>query len=78
MPVELPDQFQGATSYIMTDYIKYIEAQGARVVPLINSDPWYVTKEKVGKLDGILIPGGGGDYLEMAKNILNYVIESNS
>jgi len=69
--------FEGVTSYIMTDYIKYIEAQGARVVPLIYGESKQVTSDKVSKLDGILIPGGGGDYYEMAKNVLNQVIEYN-
>jgi hypothetical protein len=28
------DRFKGKTSYVMADYVKYIEAQGARVVPM--------------------------------------------
>ena len=36
--------FAGYTSYIMSSYVKYIEAQGARVVPIVWGEDDLVTK----------------------------------
>nr|XP_021181477.2 gamma-glutamyl hydrolase A [Helicoverpa armigera] len=46
------------TSYIAASYVKDVEASGARVVPiLIGKDRAYY-EELMGKLNGVLIPGG--------------------
>lgn len=69
--------FDGYTSYIMAAYVKYVEAQGARVVPIIYGESWETTKDKLDQLDGVLFPGGGGDYLEVGRKILDYVTDQN-
>ena len=61
----------------MTAYVKFMEAAGARVVPLIMGEPEEVTMEKLSKLDGVLFPGGGGDYTEWGGKIIAKIIEYN-
>lgn len=56
--------FKPYNSYIMAAYVKYIEASGARVVPIINEETNSTTLQKLEHLDGVLYPGGGGlDYI---------------
>ncbi|CAH0729721.1 unnamed protein product, partial [Brenthis ino] len=46
------------TSYIAASYVKDVEASGARVVPiLIGKDRSYY-KQLMGKINGVLLPGG--------------------
>jgi len=61
----------------MAAYVKYMEAQGARVVPIIYGESWETTLDKLEKVDGVLFPGGGGDYIEVGKKILEYVKAKN-
>lgn len=64
-------------SYILSTYVHFVKSQGARVVPIILGEPEEVTRDKVSKLNGILFPGGAGDYLDIGKRILNQVMEIN-
>jgi gamma-glutamyl hydrolase len=61
----------------MSAYVRYIEAAGARVIPLIRDDPDEVTLDKLSKIDGVLAPGGDGDYLKIGKLIMDQVIKYN-
>lgn len=70
-------QFAGYNSYMMTAYVDYIQAAGARVVPLIVGEPREVTLEKLSKLNGVLFPGGGGDYLEYGRFIFETIKQYN-
>ena len=68
---------KGYRSYIMDSYVRFIEAQGAKVVPLIWGEPREVTLDKLSKLNGVFLPGGGGDYVEYGRFILQTVQEYN-
>jgi gamma-glutamyl hydrolase len=70
-------RFEGTDSYMMAAYVKFMEAAGARVVPLIWNEPEDVTMEKLSKLNGVLFPGGAGDYVEYGRNIINQLMEYN-
>jgi hypothetical protein len=70
-------RFEGYTSYIMKSYVDSLEASGARVVPLIVTEPESVTNEKLSKLNGVLYPGGDGDYLEYGRNLFWRIKEMN-
>lgn len=70
-------EFDAYNSYIMSDYIKYMEQSGARVVPLIHGEPWGATKDKLDFVNGVLFPGGGGDYYDFGEKIYNYGKEKN-
>ena len=61
----------------MAAYVKFMEAAGARVVPLILGETEEVTLEKISKLDGVLFPGGDGDYIEMGGKIIRKIMEYN-
>ena len=59
----------------MEAYVEFMEAAGARVVPLIATDPTSKTDEKLKILNGVLFPGGDGDYLEIGDHIYKSLIE---
>ena len=55
----------------MTSYVKYMEAAGARVVPIIYGESEEETLEKLSKLDGVLFPGGDGDNYDIGQFVFN-------
>ena len=60
-------RFENYTSYIMSSYVKYMEAQGARVVPIVWGEDKELTLTKVKHLDGVLFPGGDGDNVDIGR-----------
>ena len=62
-------RFEGYSSYLMSAYVTFMESAGARVVPLILGETWDVTLDKINRVDGILFPGGDGDYIEFGRTI---------
>ena len=62
----------------MSAYVKYIQASGARVVPIVNEETNSTTLEKLKHLDGVLYPGGGGlDYIYKGKYVFDQIKEFN-
>ena len=57
----LTDTPINGTSYIAASYVKYAEAGGARVVPLIFDEPLDVFQTKLAGINAVLLPGGGAD-----------------
>jgi gamma-glutamyl hydrolase len=47
------------------------------VVPIVNGTDHETLKDLLGKLDGILYPGGGGDYYDTGEFIFNYIRDQN-
>jgi gamma-glutamyl hydrolase len=70
-------RFDGYDSYLMAAYVKFVEAAGARVVPLIWGEPVEVTMDKLSKLNGVLFPGGANDYNDFGRMIIGKLIEYN-
>jgi len=70
-------RFDGYNSYIMTSFVNWVQAAGARVVPLIVGEPGEVTLDKLSKLNGVLFPGGDGDYMDYGRFILNKILDYN-
>ncbi|TVU20581.1 hypothetical protein EJB05_36795, partial [Eragrostis curvula] len=69
-----------ATSYIAASYVKFVEAAGARVVPLIYNEPEERILEKLKLLNGVLFTGGSvkrGPYFETVKKVFQYVLDRN-
>ncbi|XP_066366556.1 gamma-glutamyl hydrolase 2-like isoform X2 [Miscanthus floridulus] len=69
-----------ATSYISASYVKFVEAAGARVIPLIYNEPEERLLEKLSLLNGVLFTGGSekqGVYFETIKKIFQYVLDKN-
>ena len=64
-------RFANYTSYIMGAYVKYIEASGARVVPIIWGEPEEDILEKLKHIDGVLFPGGDGDDYDLGKFVFD-------
>ena len=80
------NQLYNKKTYIMASYTKYLEGQGARIVPLIITDSDEVNLAKIDKLNGVLFPGsplgrngkpGGGDYYELGKKVMEKVRKIN-
>ena len=69
--------FEQYESYIMSSYVKYFEAQGARVVPLLITQSDEEIYEQLEKLNGVVMPGGNGNYLDLGEKILNKVKKIN-
>ena len=46
----------------MGAYVRYIQASGARVVPLIEGESEEILLHKLNHINGVLFPGGDGDY----------------
>ena len=61
----------------MASYVKWFEAAGARVVPVIMGESWDVTLEKLSKLNGIFFPGGDGDFYAWGKPMFDQVKDYN-
>jgi anthranilate/para-aminobenzoate synthase component II len=70
-------RFANYNSYIMTSYVDYIQAQGARVVPLIVNETMEVSFEKLKKLNGVVMPGGDGDYQDYGGFLYEYIKQFN-
>ena len=70
-------RFANYTTYIMKSYVDWVEAVGARVIPLINGEDQNVTIEKLSKVNGVLFPGGDGDYLEYGRFVYEQIKQIN-
>lgn len=65
---------------IPASYVKFVESAGARVIPLIHTDPWDKTLEKLNLVNGVLFTGGWakvGLYFETAKKIFQVALARN-
>jgi len=70
-------RFENYTSYIMSTYVNFLMAAGARIVPLIYSDSQEDILENMRNLNGVLFPGGDGDFGVNGQFIFNKVLEFN-
>ena len=66
-------RFSGYNSYIMKSYVDWIEAQGARVVPLIVNEDRKLTADKLRRMNGVLFPGGDGNYSSFGRFVFDTV-----
>lgn len=69
-----------ATSYIGASYVKFVEAAGARVIPLVYNEPEDRLLEKLSLLNGVLFTGGSekeGVYFDTIKRVFQYVLDKN-
>lgn len=70
-------RFAGKSTYLMQAYVNFMESAGARVVPILSTDSESVVADKLSKVNGVLFPGGDGDYLEVGKIIYDSLIAKN-
>jgi len=65
----------------MAPYVNQLQANGARVVPLVSGWDIQVTEKLLPQINGILLPGNGpnaGDgYFEFAEYLLDRAVEIN-
>ncbi|XP_048498815.1 gamma-glutamyl hydrolase 2 isoform X2 [Beta vulgaris subsp. vulgaris] len=67
-------------SYIASSYVKFVESAGARVIPLIYTDPLHILLDKLELVNGVLFTGGWakrGLYFEVVREIFKRVLEKN-
>ncbi len=68
-------------SYIAASYVKFLEAGGAKVVPILVTESLEAVSKLVLQLNGVLFTGGTADfnsrsiYYNQVKNILNTMRE---
>lgn len=67
-------RFSGYSTYLMRAYVNFIESAGGQVIPLLHMESKESLDYKLARVDGVLFPGGGGNYIETAKYILDHVI----
>lgn len=53
--------------------VKFMESSGARVVPIIYDQSFEEIKEQLSHIDGVLFPGGDGQYQEMGGLIFDEI-----
>ncbi|KAI3355446.1 hypothetical protein L3Q82_018282 [Scortum barcoo] len=78
----IPDPAPNRTSYIAASYVKFLEAGGARVVPVKIDQPLEEYKRLFNSINGILYPGGGvsllsSSYERSAQIFYELAIEAN-
>ena len=61
----------------MAAYPDFMKSAGARVVPIIWGEETSVTDDKLNKINGVLFPGGSGDYLDLGDHIYKSAIAKN-
>ncbi|KAK6777128.1 hypothetical protein RDI58_023845 [Solanum bulbocastanum] len=67
-------------SYIAASYVKFAEMAGARVIPIIYTEPPEIINQKLNLVNGIIFTGGWskkGLYFEVVKGIFEKVLEKN-
>jgi gamma-glutamyl hydrolase len=70
-------RFDDYTSFIMGAYVRFIEGAGARVVPIKWDDDEQLIKDTMSKINGVLMPGGGGNYIRAGKIVLDEAMRMN-
>ncbi|KAK3283491.1 Gamma-glutamyl hydrolase 2, partial [Cymbomonas tetramitiformis] len=71
------------SSYIAASYIKFVEAGGARAVPILYDDSNENITNIFKSVNGLLFPGGGADgctgrYFEVVSMLFDLAIEANN
>ncbi|KAG7037445.1 Gamma-glutamyl hydrolase 2 [Cucurbita argyrosperma subsp. argyrosperma] len=67
-------------SYIAASYVKFVESAGARVIPIIYTEPLEVIFEKLDLVNGVLFTGGWakkGLYYSVVEKIFKKILERN-
>eukprot|EP00882_Tetradesmus_deserticola_P012072 GHRQ01012787.1.p1 GENE.GHRQ01012787.1~~GHRQ01012787.1.p1 ORF type:complete len:335 (+),score=143.27 GHRQ01012787.1:127-1131(+) len=70
-------------SYIAASYIKWIEAAGARVIPIMYDMTEQELQDRFKAINGLLLPGGGADlrpghaFYDTAARLVQLAIEAN-
>ena len=59
----------------MAAYVRFLQAAGARVIPILYNEPMSQLLDKLKRVNGVLFPGGGGEYIDVAKLILDYAMD---
>lgn len=61
----------------MAGYVRWLQQYGAKAVPILFDEDINSIYDKMQYLNGILFPGGAGDYVQNGKLILERVKELN-
>ncbi|EFJ14357.1 hypothetical protein SELMODRAFT_423816 [Selaginella moellendorffii] len=80
--LEPGDPRRSNISYIAASYVKFVEAGGARAVPLLYNEPWETLAKKFSLINGILFAGGSaslqdGPYYRASEFLFKRALEAN-
>mmetsp|Transcript_1556 Transcript_1556/g.2226 ORF Transcript_1556/g.2226 Transcript_1556/m.2226 type:complete len:380 (+) Transcript_1556:30-1169(+) len=76
------EKYYDDKAYIAASYVKYVEASGARAVPIVYTmSPEEITR-RFNAVNGLLLPGGGSDtcngpYADAGRLLLNLALKAN-
>jgi gamma-glutamyl hydrolase len=71
------ERFKNYKSYIMSAYVKYIEAAGAQVIPITVGESEEEIMKKLNKINGVLFPGGDGDNYDLGNFVFQQIKKFN-
>ena len=64
LPMDLPPPLANYSSYFVASYVKWLEAGGARVVPILYDAPAEATLALLAQLNGAVLTGGAAAFFE--------------
>mmetsp|Transcript_66597 Transcript_66597/g.124282 ORF Transcript_66597/g.124282 Transcript_66597/m.124282 type:complete len:346 (-) Transcript_66597:105-1142(-) len=80
MPEFKPAPNQAKRSYISASYVKWLEAHGAHVVPLLHDAPRSEVRTMLGQVNGVVFPGGAfpmePGYEAFSRYVFSYAMEN--
>ena len=71
MPKYDDHRFDDYASVVEAHYVRFLEAAGARVVPLLYDADEDVNIALLKTLNGVFMPGGGGDYIALGALVMS-------
>lgn len=71
-------QFEGDGDYIAASYVKWLEAGGARSIPIPYDADFALLDDLFTEINGLLLPGGSADYPPSLTYLLDKIVNSNS
>lgn len=69
--------FASHSTYISATYVRFLESSGARIIPILATECDEEVIRKIDMVNGVIFPGGKGDYKRVGRLILSKAMESN-
>eukprot|EP00928_Gymnodinium_smaydae_P010482 TRINITY_DN13960_c0_g1_i1.p1 TRINITY_DN13960_c0_g1~~TRINITY_DN13960_c0_g1_i1.p1 ORF type:complete len:373 (-),score=73.34 TRINITY_DN13960_c0_g1_i1:82-1200(-) len=81
MPEFKPSWRQSKRSYLASSYVKFFEAQGARIVPIVHDAPPADVRSLLERVNGLVFPGGAFPmepaYLSFSSFVFDFAVREN-
>ena len=77
-PLSTADEYGNSSLYIAASYVKWLEAGGARSIPIPYDASTDVIDELFGQVSGVLFPGGAAELPESVKYLWKLIVTANA